>query len=185
MIDITARKADELRIAHLAHYDNLTDLPNRATLTDRLHQALAQARRDDGQMALLFLDLDKFKAVNDTLGHEVGDMLLKKVAIRLQTCVQRESDTVSRFGGDEFVVLLPRIKNGHEAAAVAEKILASIAKEFNIAGHQIQIGTSIGIAIYPQHAQAVDDLMKHADAAMYQAKNAGRNCFRFHEQLQL
>jgi len=179
MIDITARKADELRIAHLAHYDMLTDLPNRAMLTDRLHQAVAQARRDQYLLALMFLDLDKFKIVNDTLGHKVGDLLLKQVAIRLQSCVQRESDTVSRIGGDEFVVLLPRIESEHEAVIVAEKILLALNKPFSIGQHSITIGSSIGIAIYPQHANDVESLMKNSDYAMYQAKSDGRNCFKF------
>ncbi len=181
MIDITARKADELRIAHLAHHDMLTDLPNRTTLIDRLHQALAQARRDHGMLALMFVDLDKFKSVNDTLGHDVGDLLLKKVAIRLQTCVQRESDTVSRVGGDEFIVMLPSIKQEQDAMVVAEKILQAMAREFTVGKHTIQIGSSIGIALYPNDATNVEVLMKNSDTAMYQAKQDGRNCYRFYK----
>ncbi|MDD2811665.1 bacteriohemerythrin [Rhodoferax sp.] len=181
MIDITARKADELRLAHLAHYDMLTDLPNRSMLTDRVHQAIAQARREQGMLALMFLDLDKFKIVNDSLGHEVGDLLLKKVAIRMQSCVKRESDTVSRVGGDEFVVLLPKIESESEAVIVAEKIQRSLNKPFNIGPHTLHIGASIGIAIYPHHANNIEMLMKNADSAMYQAKNDGRNCIRFYK----
>jgi diguanylate cyclase (GGDEF)-like protein len=181
MIDITARKADELRIAHLAHYDMLTDLPNRTMLLDRLHQALAQARRDQHMLALMFLDLDKFKIVNDKLGHEVGDLLLKKVALRMQACVKRESDTVSRIGGDEFVVLLPHIEHENDAVMVAEKLLLALNRPFVIGSETIQIGSSIGIAIYPHHANDAEELMKNSDAAMYQAKIDGRNRFRFYQ----
>lgn len=179
MLDITARKAIERKTEHLAHHDALTDLPNRTLLTDRLNQALAQVRRQDTMLALMFIDLDKFKPVNDLLGHDIGDLLLKDVANRLLSCVKRESDTVSRIGGDEFVVLLSRIENETDVERIAQKILDAVSQPFNINKHCIHISSSIGIAIYPQHGTNVISLMKNADDAMYQAKNSGRNCFTY------
>ena len=181
MIDITARKAIEERVHHLAHYDVLTDLPNRALLTDRLHQALAQVRRDKTKLALMFLDLDNFKPVNDSLGHEIGDLLLQKVAVRLKHCVKRESDTVSRIGGDEFVIILSHIEAEQDAKAVAEHIVKAISQPFNIDEHMINISISIGIAIYPTNGTDVNTLMKVADNAMYQAKQAGGACLSFYK----
>lgn len=177
--DITERKLAEERIQHLAHYDALTDLPNRALMIDRLQQAMAQVRREKGMLAVMFLDLDKFKPVNDTLGHDVGDLLLKGVATRLQTCVQRETDTVSRIGGDEFVILLANIREEKEAAIVAGKVLQTLNQPFSIGPHSIRISCSIGIAIYPRHGDDVKQLIKSADVAMYQAKEGGHNCYRF------
>lgn len=178
MIDITTRKAIEQQVQHLAHHDPLTDLPNRALLKDRLHQALAQARRDSEMLAIMYLDLDDFKPVNDSLGHDVGDMLLKEVAIRLLTCVKRESDTVSRVGGDEFVILITGIERTNDAEIVAQNILNSLNQSFNIGEHNVNISTSIGIASYPKLGTDAASLMKNADNAMYQAKSAGRNCFK-------
>lgn len=179
MLDITARKAIERKIQHLAHHDALTDLPNRTLITDRLNQGLAQVRREDKMLALMFLDLDKFKPVNDLLGHDIGDSLLKEVAKRLLNCVKRESDTVSRIGGDEFVILLSRIENEGDVEIVAKNILETMNQPFSIHQHSISISSSIGIAIYPKHGIDAISLMKNADNAMYQAKKSGRNCFRF------
>jgi diguanylate cyclase (GGDEF)-like protein/PAS domain S-box-containing protein len=176
--DITERKAAEALVQHLAHHDVLTDLPNRALLTDRLSQALAQARRDRIRLAVLFIDLDRLKPVNDTLGHEVGDLLLKEVGRRLRSVVTREADTVSRLGGDEFVVLLPRLNAEHDAAAMAEKILHTLNQTFSIDQHSITISASIGVAIFPQHGEDVDLLLRNADTAMYLAKHSGRNDYR-------
>lgn len=182
MIDITTRKAIEERVHHLAHYDVLTDLPNRSLLADRLHQALAQVRREKAMLALLFLDLDKFKPVNDMYGHDVGDLLLREVGYRLQKCVKRESDTVARIGGDEFVILLSPIEEQADAAVVAEKILQALNQTFEIEQYNLDISTSIGIAIYPTSGQDVNTLLKNADNAMYEAKAAGRSCFRFYSE---
>lgn len=181
--DISERKAGEERVQYLAHHDQLTDLPNRVLFSDRLAQALAQARRDKSTLSVMFLDLDKFKPVNDLLGHDIGDLLLRHVALRLQACVPRGSDTVSRLGGDEFVILLSQIDKPADAAVVAGKVLAAISRPFTIGPHQIDISTSIGIAVYPEHGEDVDRLLKSADTAMYYAKNEGRNCYRFFRNL--
>lgn len=177
--DISDRKAAELRVHHLAHYDALTDLPNRTLMSDRMRQALAHARRDNAMLTVLFLDLDKFKPVNDTLGHEVGDQLLKEVASRLQTCVPRESDSVARIGGDEFLILLARIQSRKDASAVAERVLQVLEQSFLIGPHTISISASIGIAIFPFHGQDEKMLIKNADMAMYRAKEGGESCYRF------
>lgn len=172
--DITERKHAEERIRHLAHHDALTNLPNRRMFIDRLHQAIATAKRNHTNLAVMFLDLDKFKPVNDDFGHDVGDLLLKEAAKRLQNCV-RESDTVARTGGDEFIVLLPVIEAEQDAVNVAEKILHTIIQPFKLAGHSIHISSSIGISLYPEHGIDEETLTKNADAAMYQAKNSGRD----------
>ena len=171
-VDISERKINEKRMQHLAHYDSLTDLPNRTLFTDRLRQALIKARRDNEMLALMFVDLDKFKAVNDTLGHYVGDLLLKEVAARLRNCL-RESDTAARIGGDEFVVLLPGVQIEQDALNVAEKILESITAPCDLAGNDVKIGVSISIALYPLHGKNDEALLTNADAAMYQAKHGG------------
>jgi diguanylate cyclase (GGDEF)-like protein/PAS domain S-box-containing protein len=176
--DITGRKNMEERMRHMAHYDQLTELPNRALITDRLQQAVAKARRDMMRMAVMFLDLDHFKPVNDNLGHDIGDQLLKQVAARLQTCI-RASDTVARIGGDEFIVLLPCIEKEQDAAVVAKKMLQMLNKPFNVSEHTIDISGSIGIAVYPEHGEDEKLLLINADIAMYHAKKAGRNDFRF------
>lgn len=173
MLDITDRKNMERQVHHLAHHDALTDLPNRVLLTDRLNQALAQARREKAMVGLLYLDLDRFKPVNDMLGHEVGDRLLTQVAGRLRNCVSRTTDTVSRIGGDEFVVLLAHLEKASDAVAVAQRILDALNQAFVVDPHTIEISTSIGIALYPEHGVDAMALMKHADQAMYQAKGLG------------
>jgi diguanylate cyclase (GGDEF)-like protein/PAS domain S-box-containing protein len=172
--DITERKRTQDLVQHMAHYDALTDLPNRALFSDRLQQALVAAKRDKSHMALMFIDLDKFKPINDEFGHHVGDMLLKEAARRMQDCV-RESDTVARIGGDEFVVLLPVIEEEKDALLVAEKIRTALNSLFILAGHSLGISSSSGIAVYPEHGKDESQLMKNADAAMYHAKKNGRN----------
>lgn len=173
--DITLRKVAEEEIKQLAFHDPLTHLPNRRLLDDRLRQALIQAKRDQKRLALMFIDLDKFKPVNDDFGHQVGDELLQAVARRLQTCV-RESDTVARIGGDEFVVLLPSFEMPRDAMAVAEKIHQTLLLPFTLSqGPTIGISSCVGVALYPEHGRDANELTKHADAAMYQAKAAGRD----------
>lgn len=172
--DITERKHIEERIRHMAQHDALTDLPNRALFSDRLQQALAVAKRDQSQFAVLYLDLDKFKPINDSLGHDVGDLLLKEVAQRMQACV-RESDTVARIGGDEFVVLLRNVEEPGDAIRVAEKIRYALNQPFDIAGRKLNISSSSGIAIYPDHGSNEIELSKNADMAMYTAKQSGRD----------
>ncbi len=173
--DISERKATEERMHHLAHFDVLTGLPNRALFSDRLHQAMAKARRDQKRLALMFVDLDRFKPVNDNLGHQVGDLLLKEVAARLSECLRRESDTVGRFGGDEFVVLLSEIDVARDVMVVADHVLEALAQPFFIVGHQIDISSSIGVAIFPDHGTDESLLIQSADTAMYRAKENGRN----------
>ncbi len=175
--DITERKASFDRIQHLAHYDALTHLPNRTLLNDHIDLAIAGAKRNRTHLAIVFLDLDRFKNVNDTQGHHVGDTLLQAVAMRLQECV-RESDTVARLGGDEFVILLNSIHDEKDAALVASKVIELIGKPFELGDYRAEIGTSIGISIYPEHGTDKFTLLKHADAAMYQAKENGRNNFQ-------
>ena len=176
--DITRRKNSEQQIRKLAYHDPLTQLPNRSLLVDRLSQHIASSKRDQQQSALLFIDLDRFKTVNDTLGHEYGDELLQHVALRLKACV-RESDTVARFGGDEFVILLSFIHGAKDAAHVADSILEQLSRSFRLAGREIYIGASIGITLHPTDADNTDGLLRNADLAMYRAKEAGRNCYQF------
>jgi len=169
------RKQTETRLLHSARYDPLTDLPNRSLVFDRLTTALARAKRDCKLLALLYLDLDRFKQVNDSFGHAVGDLLLQEVAQRLRRCV-RESDTVGRMGGDEFVVLLD-VQSPGDAPLVAEKIRVALCQPFDLAGHSIAISPSIGIAHYPEHADTGEQLILRADEAMYLAKNNGGDRF--------
>ncbi|MFZ2163575.1 MAG: diguanylate cyclase [Sideroxyarcus sp.] len=176
--DITKRKEDEAHIEHLAHYDSLTHLANRALFADRLKHALVVGTRNKTKTALLFLDLDKFKYVNDTMGHLVGDMLLQSVADRLKSC-RRESDTICRQGGDEFMILLPEVNGAEDAETVARKIISSMEAPHLIAGKELVITFSIGISICPDDATDDEMLIKHADDAMYLAKASGRNNFKF------
>jgi diguanylate cyclase (GGDEF)-like protein len=164
----------------LAYHDMLTGLPNRQLFYDRLNVALAQAYRNLTQIALMFLDLDGFKAVNDNLGHDVGDILLKEVSARLKNCV-RETDTVARLGGDEFTIILTDVNNADNVADIANKILKAISTPFQISGHEVKIGTSIGISLYPADGSTTTELVKTADQAMYRAKESGKNCYYFYE----
>jgi diguanylate cyclase (GGDEF)-like protein/PAS domain S-box-containing protein len=177
--DITVRKLTEERVMHMAQYDALTDLPIRALFYDRLQQSMLVAKRKRDSLALLYLDLDRFKEVNDSLGHHVGDLLLQAAAQRLQACL-RESDTVARLGGDEFTVILQEIGGTEGGALVAEKIIAALAAPFHLTGHEVTIGTSIGIVLYGGGAETEpDQLVKRADGAMYLAKKRGGNTFEF------
>ena len=186
--DITQHKADQARILYQANYDLLTGLPNRTLLMDRLHQGLLTARRHQGRLAVLFIDLDRFKAVNDLYGHGIGDELLQQVADRLKGAV-REVDTIARFGGDEFVILLQDIGGGEDAALVAKKVIELISQPFDLSSRRVTIGASIGITLYPNDISmdfSVEEsgslLLSNADMAMYQAKARGRNHFQFFEQ---
>jgi diguanylate cyclase (GGDEF)-like protein/PAS domain S-box-containing protein len=179
--DVTERKEAEDLIRHMAHHDMLTGLPNRTLLADRIEQALAHAKRGRQQVAVLFLDLDGFKRVNDTLGHDTGDVLLKGVAARLAGCV-RESDTVARMGGDEFVLLLSGIQAPADAETVARKVIDAVNVPMRIGGQDTHVGVSVGIALYPADGEDTRTLMKLADAAMYRAKDAGRNAYRRHAE---
>ena len=176
--DIGERKAIEARLAYLAHHDVLTGLPNRMLARDRLEQALALAARAQQRVALMFLDLDHFKNINDTLGHGVGDMLLQSVAARLESCVRR-SDTVSRQGGDEFLIVLTALSELDSVSRIATDILDAMAPGFEIDGHALACSFSIGIALYPDDGADFDTLLLKADTAMYHAKEAGRNAYRF------
>jgi diguanylate cyclase (GGDEF)-like protein/PAS domain S-box-containing protein len=167
------RKRLQTRLEHAARYDELTDLPNRSLLADRLDTALARARRHEEHLALLYIDLDKFKPVNDQLGHAAGDLLLQEMAHRLRNCV-REIDTVARIGGDEFVVLLERTDLPQDAQAVAGKIRSALRETFVVEGHMLRMEASVGIAFYPQHGETADHLMRYADEQMYLAKRGNR-----------
>lgn len=171
--DISERKKAEDRMRYLALHDPLTGLPNRALFSDRLQHAMAIALRDQSHVALMFIDLDKFKPVNDTYGHAIGDLLLQEVAHRMLACV-RESDTVARIGGDEFVVTA-RVAGAHDALAVGEKVRQTLEHPFVLDGHVLQISCSVGVALFPEHGQDDITLAKNADTAMYQAKEQGRN----------
>jgi diguanylate cyclase (GGDEF)-like protein len=179
----------EMRLAHrkalttsqkletLALHDPLTGLANRRLLEDRVRMALKHARRERGQMALLYLDLDGFKQVNDQLGHHAGDVLLQQVAERLQGAV-RADDTVARLGGDEFMVTLSKVAGTREAARVASKIIEAVAQPYDLEGQNARVTTSVGLALYPEHGDSADALMQNADAALYLAKEAGKNAYR-------
>ena len=176
--DVTVARALSQKLARLALHDSLTDVPNRTLLSDRLDQAMMRAGRAGGTVAVLYIDLDRFKQINDSLGHAVGDELLRAVARRLQACV-RSSDTVSRQGGDEFLILLAEVVQPQDAAVCAEKIIAALEAPHRIAGHELRISASIGIAIFPGDAADAEMLMRNADFAMYQAKYSGRNNYQF------
>jgi diguanylate cyclase (GGDEF)-like protein/PAS domain S-box-containing protein len=183
--DVRMAQATVFEMTHLAQHDVLTDLPNRLLLSDRLTQAISLARRNHHQLAVLFLDLDNFKHINDSLGHSVGDKLLQSVADRLSACV-RESDTVSRQGGDEFVILLPEVTHAADAAISAAKIIAEVKKVHSIGERRLRITVSIGVSTYPDNGEDADTLIKNADTAMYHAKQSGRdNCQFFRADMGL
>jgi diguanylate cyclase (GGDEF)-like protein/PAS domain S-box-containing protein len=176
--DITERKQAEERVQFLAYYDALTGLPNRTLLQDRLGKALASARRRNEKVALLFLDLDRFKIINDSLGHSFGDLLLQEVAERLKGFA-REQDTVARIGGDEFLIVMTGVKEVADAAVAAERVMDAMTREFIVQGRRFTVSCSIGISLFPEHGADSESLIKNADAAMYSAKESGRNAFRF------
>ena len=190
--DITARKQADARVRFLAYHDSLTQLPNRLLLQECLRETISQAQIQDSQPAVMFLDLDRFKDVNDSLGHQAGDVLLQQVAVRLQECLRpgdyvgvarsgtpMPSDLLARLGGDEFVILLTGIQRIEAVAQVAQRVLKAIARPFQIEGHTVSIGCSIGIALYPQHGSDEETLLRHADSALYYAKGQGRNNYQF------
>jgi diguanylate cyclase (GGDEF)-like protein/PAS domain S-box-containing protein len=176
--DVTAARSSALKLSHLAHHDFLTGLPNRLSLNERLARAVASASRHHQSLAVMFLDMDGFKVVNDSLGHAVGDQLLQSVSRRLLACV-RGSDTVSRHGGDEFIVLLAELSRPEDAAGVAGKILASLKAPHEIGVHSLCCPVSIGIGVYPADGSDAEGLLRNADLALLQAKASGRGTFRF------
>ena len=178
--DISKRKQKEDEIRYRANYDPLTDIPNRSLFNERLEQALLLSKRNKNCMALLYLDLDGFKQVNDTYGHLLGDQVLKHVAAKLQTCV-RESDSVGRLGGDEFVICLPNIEGSANVVSVAAKVIQSLSPALDLDGKRVHIGASIGIAVYPVDGESTQTLYEHADIAMYRAKHRGKNQYCFYE----
>jgi diguanylate cyclase (GGDEF)-like protein/PAS domain S-box-containing protein len=178
--DVTAARDLSAKLERLALHDSLTDLPNRSLFTDRLDRALARASRAGNSVVLLFIDLDEFKPVNDTLGHALGDRLLQSVADRLRSCMRR-ADTVSRFGGDEFLVLLPDVPPTQDVATCAAKVFRSLQAAHDIGGHELHITASIGVSSYPRDAADGNGLLKSADAAMYKAKSQGGNRFEIFE----
>lgn len=178
-LDITERKKEEERINYLANYDVLTGLPNRHLLTDRMELALSTAQRHAGRAGVLFIDLDRFKNINDSLGHDIGDALLKQVALRLKACLRR-TDTIARQGGDEFVAILTELESAEEVIFVAEKMIESLQGKFTLGEYQLSISPSIGISIYPDDADTPVELLRNADLAMYRAKDSGRNNFQFY-----
>lgn len=174
----TQRKIQEQKLKHMASHDALTGLPNRTLFARRLQEKMEEARSRDGYLAVVFLDLDRFKSINDTLGHECGDYLLQLVAKRLTDAV-RDGDTVARMGGDEFTILLGRINHPANAQKVAERVMSRMAQPFLIAGREVPITASLGISLYPQHASSAEDLLRLADSAMFHSKQAGRNKYAF------
>jgi diguanylate cyclase (GGDEF)-like protein/PAS domain S-box-containing protein len=172
--DVIVSREKRLQMLHLAEHDALTDLPNRLLFNDRLARAIALARRYGRRAAVLFVDCDRFKHINDTLGHAAGDQVLRMIATRLTAAV-RESDTVSRHGGDEFLVLLSEVDHVEDARRIADKIVQAISEPFHVAGHELSLSVSIGISVYPEHARDSESLVLRADAAMYHAKNSGRH----------
>jgi diguanylate cyclase (GGDEF)-like protein/PAS domain S-box-containing protein len=172
--DMTERVRQEQQLAHLAEHDQLTDLPNRALLTERLRDGIARADRYGRKLGVVYMDLDDFKPINDQHGHETGDCLLQAVARRLSETM-RQSDTVSRVGGDEFIICLEHIKTEQDAIAATQKIVDSLKQPFQILGQQIAVSASIGVAVYPDHGNEANDLLRHADQAMYRAKAEGHS----------
>jgi diguanylate cyclase (GGDEF)-like protein/PAS domain S-box-containing protein len=178
--DVSSRKRAEEVIYHQAYHDILTGLPNRTLFKDRLGLALHQARRKRAELAVMFVDLDRFKLVNDTLGHVQGDALLQQVAGRLKECL-RQGDTLARQGGDEFTLVLPELRDREDARIVAAKFLERLHQPFDLDGHEVHISASIGIAVYPEHGETLDELLRHADIAMYQVKGRGKNGHAFYD----
>jgi diguanylate cyclase (GGDEF)-like protein len=178
--DITERKRSEQVIWHQAHHDHLTGLANRQLFRQRLETGIAQSDEGGHTLALLFVDLDKFKPINDRLGHDAGDTLLQEVARRLESCL-RDTDTAARLGGDEFAILLPTLNGRDGAEVVADKVLSRLAEPYRLAGEAVGISASVGIALYPDGAHNAETLLQFADTAMYTAKAAGRNTYRFHQ----
>ena len=178
--DITDRKRAEEVISYQAYHDILTDLPNRILFKDRLGLAVIQAKRKQTELAVMFIDLDRFKLVNDTLGHVKGDELLQQAAGRLKECL-RKGDTLARQGGDEFTIVLPELRDRDDARMVADKFLEVLQEPFDLDGHAVHISASIGIAIYPEHGESIDELLRHADIAMYQIKGQGKNGHAFYD----
>jgi diguanylate cyclase (GGDEF)-like protein len=174
--DVTNKRRAQARIAHLAHHDALTGLPNRLLLLDRLNQALATMRRNGGGLALHYLDLDRFKPVNDACGHAVGDGLLKAVGERLREHI-RDTDTAARVGGDEFVIMQTRLQDRGDAVALAKRLVMAIGQTFTVASHDLHVGVSIGIALAPEHGADADQLFRQSDLALYRAKSSGRGRF--------
>jgi diguanylate cyclase (GGDEF)-like protein len=177
--EISERKRAEDDLLHLAHHDPLTELPNRLLFIDRLEQSISKARRMGEQIAVLFIDLDRFKKINDSLGHTVGDELLRRVAQRFQSSIRNE-DTVSRLGGDEFTVIMESLHKPQHATVTAQKLIEAMEEPFVIQGHEFFITTSIGISLYPQDGAIAEELLRNADSAMYRAKDEGRNTFQFY-----
>jgi diguanylate cyclase (GGDEF)-like protein/PAS domain S-box-containing protein len=178
--DVTERKRADEQIAYQAYHDILTDLPNRALFNDRLGLALLQARRNQSLLAVLFIDLDRFKVVNDTFGHGVGDVLLQHVAVRLKGCLRR-CDTLSRIGGDEFTAILPELTNKQDAALIGEKFVTCLREPFALAGQIVHVSASIGVTLYPGDGMSIEELLRNADVAMYHMKSKGKNGFAFFE----
>jgi diguanylate cyclase (GGDEF)-like protein len=180
IVDVTERRQAEARIAHMAHHDALTALPNRVLFHERLAEALGRVQRYKDRLAVLYLDLDHFKSVNDTLGHPVGDLLLRAVAERLGACVS-ENDMVARLGGDEFAIIQPGIAGPHEASVLAARLIEAVSRRYEIQSHEIVVGVSIGIALAPDNGLTSDLLLRDADMALYRAKSEGRGSYHFFE----
>jgi len=174
LLDVSDRKKVEEQVRMLAFYDALTGLPNRALFINRLEQSLAQATRDGRLLALMYLDLDHFKAINDTFGHAAGDTVLQSSAQRINSCLRR-NDTVARLGGDELVVLLPGLDGPEQAETVAQKIIKVMSAPFQLESFQVSVTPSIGIVLFPEHGNVMGELLKRADIALYAAKEGGRN----------
>jgi len=176
--EVTERRRAEEMLRHVATHDGLTDLPNRSLMMDRLDKAIARAKRNHSKCAVMFLDLDGFKPINDTLGHDKGDLVLRETATRLSHCI-REVDTAARFGGDEFILVLSDLANAEDSVTVANKILSALSVPVDLSGHTAQVGASIGIALYPDHGHNAEAILKHADIAMYDVKVNGKNSYAF------